>query len=123
MVTNKTRSTAPKLPYEAIAKKMLGKNYSLSIVFVGSSRARKLNKDYGGKDYEANVLTFPIASDMAEIFINLPLAKKEAKKEKTSLSKRVQYLLIHGILHLKGYSHGKVMDQKQDYYIGICNAI
>ena len=61
-------------------EKILGRKYELSLVFIGDKKSQSLNKQFRNKDYSANVLSFPVDSDMGEIFINAPYAKKESKK-------------------------------------------
>ena len=67
---NTTRTKHPSLPYEVIARDILGAEYTLSLVFVGDAKSRALNKNYRNKTYTPNVLSFPLSDSMGEIFIN-----------------------------------------------------
>ena len=100
--------------YEEIARHILGAHFSLSIVLIGPATARKLNKTYRNKDNPANILTFPLAKDAAEIFLNITAIKKEAHRFDFTPSQHAQYLLIHGCLHLKGHTHGRPMEQAEE---------
>jgi len=90
----------------------------ISLVFVNNSRMKNLNRRYRGKNRVTDVLVFdygrligdPLKSQ-GEIFICLPRAKRQAKLLKHSLKNELVILLIHGILHLAGYSD----ETKKDY--------
>ena len=92
---------------------VLGKRYELSLVFIGTTRSRKLTKTYRKKDKVSNVLSFPIDKDSGEIFITPEIAKREAKRFGKTPRQQMGFLFIHGLLHLKGYSHGSKMESKE----------
>ena len=112
-VTQTSRSTPPRILYEDIAAEILPKKYELSLVFIGDTLARKLNKERRGKTYAANVLTFPLSEQSGEIFINLAQAKKQAVRYGISYRQWVLQLFIHGLLHLKGMHHGATMESTE----------
>lgn len=103
--------------YERIVRGVLGSTYHVSIVLIGDTRARALNNKYRGKTYPANILTFPIAPNMGEIYISIPRVKSEANTFDHTPEQHAQYLLIHGCLHLKGYSHGSTMEKAEDAFM------
>ncbi|MDQ5957923.1 MAG: putative rRNA maturation factor [Patescibacteria group bacterium] len=114
---NLTRQPQPRLPFQAIADEIVGPKYDLSLVFVGDTRARTLNINHRGKKYIPNVLSFPLAKNSGEIFINLLQTKRESKKFGHSPLEHCGFLFIHGLLHLKGYSHGSRMEEKERSYM------
>lgn len=116
-VTHTTRTAPPKIPYTQIANTIAGKTYDLSVVFVGEYKAQQLNKVHRNKSYIPNVLSFPLNKTMGEIFICPKVAKRQAKDFGLSYTNYVTYLLIHGILHLKGYDHGDTMDKLERKYL------
>lgn len=100
----------------------IDKNISLSISLVEESEIQRLNKEHRGKDKVTDVLSFPMFEgslkkipdtkyqilntiDVGDIFICLPFAKKEAKRENISIEKKLTQLTVHGFLHLMGYDH------------------
>lgn len=107
------RSTPPRLSYEKIKDDLLGKKFSLSLVFVGDTLSTRLNKELRNKDYTPNVLTLPLSGSSGEMFINLNQAKKEAKKYGVPYTKWVLQLFIHGLLHLEGHQHGATMEKTE----------
>ncbi|OGG77881.1 rRNA maturation RNase YbeY [Candidatus Kaiserbacteria bacterium RIFCSPLOWO2_01_FULL_54_24] len=109
-VRNTTRTKFPRIPFESIARKILGSHYELSLVICGDARARSLNRKYRKKGYATNVLSFPLTKNDGEIFLNMRAAEREAKKYNVSLRTRLMFLFIHACLHLKGVRHGPKME-------------
>jgi probable rRNA maturation factor len=95
---------------------VLGKGYQLSLTFVGTVRAQKLNKAYRKKSYVPNVLSFPLDAHAGEIFISPEVAKRQAPRYGMSTKGYIGYLFIHGLLHLKGLDHGDTMDKAERKY-------
>ena len=116
-IAQTTRSVYPKHPYETIKNDILGKNYTLSLTFVGECRAQKLNQTYRQKDYVPNVLSFPLDKNNGEIFIAPAVAKRQAKNFDLSVSGYIGYLFIHACLHLKGHKHGATMESTEKRYL------
>lgn len=101
---NFTKKTPPSIPYETIKNAVLGEAYDLSLVFTGSTRSRSLNLKHRGKDKPANVLSFPYSPEDGELFLDLNFAKDENS---------ALLLFIHGLYHLKGMDHGRIMDENE----------
>lgn len=106
----------PRHPYAKMKDDILGKRYSLSLAFVGSTQALKLNKRHRNKSYVPNVLSFPLTETAGEIFIAPMVAKKEASKCNMTIAGYVGFLFIHALLHLKGLDHGDTMDKAERKY-------
>ena len=77
---------------------------NVSLVLIGDTKMKELNKKYRGKDSVTDVLSF---EELNEIFICLPRAKRQAKELKVPINCELTRLLTHGIVHLKGYDHAK----------------
>jgi len=112
-VTQTIKGRLPRLPFFNVKEKILGKQYDLSIVFIGDQKSKTLNNTYRRKNKSTNILSFPIDEKMGEIFLNLRKSEREAKKSNLKLDEYVFFLLIHGMLHLKGYDHGSTMDRAE----------
>lgn len=111
-ITNFTKRNSPfsELFLSTIAKEILGVAYETSITFVGDRRAQQLNVQYRQKSYVPNVLSFPLDAASGEVVLNLRKVEHETKKFDMPYKKLCLYLLIHGMLHLKGLDHGPKMD-------------
>jgi len=103
----------PVLPYERIARRILGTQHETSLVFAGDALTRKLNARYRRKKHPTNILAFPLSASEGEIFLNLARAREEARRSGISETARVGYLFIHALLHLKGFSHGSRMESEE----------
>jgi len=113
-IKNTTKGKLPSLPFVKIKELVLGKEYDLSLVFVGEKRSRTLNKRYRNKDKSTNILSFPLGKKDGEIFIDLKSAKKDAVALEKGYNEFVKILFLHGILHLKGMGHGKKMEKEEN---------
>lgn len=107
----------PSLPYFLIKEKILGKGFDLTVVFCTPEESRKRNKEYRGKDYPTNILSFPLSENEGEIYISPSTARRDAKNFNMSYRKFLHLLFIHGCLHLKGHDHGSTMEKLEDTYL------
>ncbi len=112
-VLNTTKGKPPRLPFLDIKNAALGKQYELSLVFIGGTKSRRLNRIYRGKDKSTNILSFELSKKSGEIFIDLNLAKKQAKKFERKENNFIAFLFIHGLMHLKGMAHGDRMEKAE----------
>ncbi len=112
-ITNKTKSTLPRVPFALMKDKVLGKNYNLSLVFIGETKSRQLNNTYRGKNKPTNILSYPLDKNNGEIFITPMVLKKEMRNFGRKYDNFTAFLFIHGLLHLKGMTHGSTMEQAE----------
>ena len=80
----------------------------LTVRLVDSAEGARLNREYRGRDYATNVLTFvmngeaPYEGDLA---LCAPVVKREAREQAKDLKAHYAHLTVHGVLHLQGYAH------------------
>lgn len=115
-IINKTKSKLPGLPILHIKNEILGKNYSLSLAFISEKESRILNKKYRRKNKPANILSFPLQKNNGEIILCPSVIKKEAVNFEKSFAGFVGFLVIHGMLHLKGLEHSSTMEKREEKY-------
>ncbi|MFA6094511.1 MAG: rRNA maturation RNase YbeY [Candidatus Paceibacterota bacterium] len=115
-ITNTTKGKLPRLPFVEYKNKILGKKYELGIIFASSTLSHKLNLEYRKKDKPTNILSFPLSKTEGEIYICPAVARTEAKKFGRTYEKFVGLLVIHGLLHLKGFTHGSTMESEEARY-------
>lgn len=97
----------------------------LSLVIVKPKFQKELNIKYRNKYYIADVLTFALEEkkinllfkltgyrNLGDIFICYEIAKKQAKDYNHSLKRELSFLFLHGFLHILGYNHIKIEDEK-----------
>ena len=110
-------STLPRVPFERIARDILGAHYELSLVVCGDTLAQRMNVQYRKKTYKPNVLSFELEKNEGEIFLNVACASREAKKMHSKPLDRIAHLFVHGCLHLTGLPHGDKMDALESKYL------
>ena len=103
--------------YTKLKNEILGKDYSLSIAFISEHKSREINKKYRKKDSPTNVLSFPFSKQSGEILLCKAVMKKETKKFGKTFPEFLNFLVIHGMLHLKGLDHGKKMEKEEEKYL------
>ena len=77
---------------------------------------QKLNKEYREINKPTDILSFPLSDSFGEIYINPEMTKIEAKKFDRSYENFFAFLLIHGLVHLKGFDHGSTMEDMEIQY-------
>lgn len=88
----------------------------LTVRIVDADEGRTLNRDYRGRDYATNVLTFdyahaPVVS--ADLVLCAPVVEDEAKARGIALEAHYAHLLVHGALHAQGYDHEVERDAQE----------
>lgn len=98
------------------AQAALLRDVDVTVRLVGEPEGRELNRNYRGKDYATNVLTFtyddehgapavegaPLTGDLV---LCMPVVVREAGEQGKSLDAHVAHLIVHGMLHLQGFDH------------------
>ena len=83
----------------------------LTVRFVDAREGRELNRDFRGKDYATNVLTFAYSEDeaaettLADIILCTDVLEKEAAEQGKTVEAHATHLIVHGVLHAQGYDH------------------
>jgi probable rRNA maturation factor len=88
----------------------------ITLRFVDAEEGRVLNRNYRGKDYATNVLTFAYSEDeeeelgelgdvQADIIFCSDVLQREAAEQQKSLEAHAAHLVVHGMLHAQGYDH------------------
>jgi len=119
-VTNKSEFKPPVsgLFLKKIKEKILGSSYELSLVFTDNPLSQDLNNKYRNKNHPTNVLSFPLGESSGEIFIDLLKTHEEALNHNLNNKTYFTFILIHGLLHLKGLDHGKEMSEQEKKFLG-----
>lgn len=106
----------------------------INFIFCNDSYLHKLNTDYLQHDTLTDIITFDYSQlkneDISpgnnivsgDIFISIERVKENASKFETTFENELHRVMIHGILHLSGYSDKtspakQLMTQKEDFYL------
>lgn len=84
----------------------------VTVRYVAEAEARRLNRQYRGKDYPTNVLSFPYGDTppQGDVVICAPVVAREAREQGKQVLAHHAHLLVHGLLHLVGHDHERPGD-------------
>jgi probable rRNA maturation factor len=88
----------------------LERDAEITLRFVGAAEGRRLNRDYRGRDYATDVLTFDYADAPAihaDIVLCVPVIRREAREQHKRYRDHLAHLVVHGVLHAHGYDHDR----------------
>ena len=88
---------------KTIAQEILPER-SITCLIASDTELRRLNREFRGKDYATDVLSFP----PEDIAISFDRAGAQADELGHSTEDELRILMLHGVLHLAG------MDQETD---------
>jgi len=80
----------------------------ITVRLVGLDEGRALNRDYRGKNYATNVLTFVMdegAVREGDLALCAPVVTREARAQGKTVLAHYAHLTVHGVLHLEGHEH------------------
>lgn len=113
-------SSAAELPSEAefsrwiteALKDLRDEDTELTVRIVDEAEGQELNREYRGKDYPTNVLSFPFEAPpgidlplLGDLVICAQVVAREAKEQNKPLAHHWAHLTVHGVLHCLGYDH------------------
>ena len=87
----------------------------ITVRIVDADEGRALNREYRGRDYATNVLTFDYSRKpvvVADLVLCAPVVADEARKSRIAIEAHYAHLLVHGALHAQGYDHESTPDAK-----------
>jgi len=80
----------------------------VTIRFVDAEEGQGLNREYRGKDYATNVLSFPYEVEpitVGDLVICPAVVAREAAEQGKTQEAHYAHLVVHGMLHLQGWDH------------------
>ncbi len=113
---------------EIILEKENFRKEKINIIFTSDKTLRKINKDFLGRDYLTDVITFGNAfkkTISGELYISIDRIKENCIKYSEGIFDReLKRIIIHGMLHLIGYNdesaqEKEIMKEKEDSYLNL----
>lgn len=120
-----------------LKKILICADQEISLLFVDNEQIRQMNRQYLNRDHSTNVISFPIREGdyghvnphlLGDIVISAERALQDAVAGDLSFDEEIDFLLIHGLLHLLGHNHEGVdeneatkMRDKEDAVFFILN--
>lgn len=120
----------------ATAKELrLDQNFEVSITIVDNDRIQEINRDYRSIDRPTDVISFAIEDNddefewmfdeennentndlprlLGDIFISIDKIEEQASDYGHSFEREFGFLTVHGFLHLNGFDHQTVEEEKE----------
>lgn len=88
----------------------------LTYIFCSDEKILEINNQYLQHDYYTDIITFDYSEDniiSGDIFISLDTVKSNSEQFKTEYKEELHRVIIHGILHLSGFSDHTEEEEKQ----------
>ena len=82
----------------------------LALRVVGAAEGRTLNRAFRRRDYATNVLAFAYSPTQGDVVLCHPVIRREARAQGKTLAAHYAHLVVHGVLHLRGFRHGRRME-------------
>ncbi|MBY6205383.1 rRNA maturation RNase YbeY [Halomonas denitrificans] len=110
-------SDADLVRFAAAALPDSGAEVEICLRVVDEAESRALNREWRGKDAPTNVLSFPasrppglpeaveLPSPAGDVVLCAPVIAREARDQGKPPADHWAHLVIHGILHLRGFDH------------------
>jgi probable rRNA maturation factor len=107
-------SRAVKDDARALLKALGLRDAELSVVLCDDAHIRALNARWRGKDEPTDVLSFAMNEGqqvglddavLGDVVISMDTAARQAAERGHSVDRELRVLLVHGLLHLRGYDH------------------
>ena len=95
----------------------------VNLIFVDDVFIQDMNRTYLGKDRPTDVISFLLEEDiLGEVYVSLDTAQSQSITYRVPFQEEVARLVIHGVLHLLGYTDStdderKIMTQKENIYL------
>ena len=80
---------------------------AVTLRIVGRREGCRLNAAYRRKNYATNVLSFPYGGGHGDVVLCHPVIVREARAQGKTVAAHYAHLVVHGLLHLRGYDHEK----------------
>ena len=98
---------------------------TINIIFTSKNNIRSLNRKYLKRNYMTDIIAFNYNRDdfiSGDMFLNPDTIKRNAEEYKTTFSKEILRVIIHGVLHLIGYNdksivEKSVMRKKENFFL------
>ena len=108
-------------------------DFKINVHLINNFQIKKLNSQFLNNDYETDVLAFNFYKgwkngkllnekelfpggdeiyEIGEIYISIPKIISQSKENGVSFSKELSTMAIHGALHLLGYNHEDILEEK-----------
>lgn len=85
---------------------------------VDAAEGARLNGRYRGGTAPTNVLSFAADADvpgekhLGDVVVCAPVVEAEAREQNRNAADHYAHMVVHGVLHLRGFDHGAASDAR-----------
>lgn len=102
---------------QAALKGLPRRRAALGVRLVGTAESTSLNARFRHRRHPTNVLSFPFeappgvrSENLGDLIICAPVVRREARRQNKPVRAHWAHMVVHGILHLRGYDHQNRQD-------------
>lgn len=98
-------------------------NVEFNVIIVDNERIHEINREYRHIDRPTDVISFALEDDesfpgmetrvLGDIYISLDKVYEQSEAYGHSFFRELAFLTVHGLLHLLGYDHMEIEDEKE----------
>jgi probable rRNA maturation factor len=92
------------------------RDWEIAVVFVDDAEMRRMHRDFMGIDEPTDIMTFPSESEPdgphgGDLIISIETAAAQASEFGNTVSRELEFLIVHGMLHLLGWDDAGADDR------------
>ncbi|MCM8801699.1 MAG: rRNA maturation RNase YbeY [Candidatus Omnitrophica bacterium] len=87
------------------------------VYLVNNKTIKNLNRRFFKKNIPTDIISFKYSRNFGELIISIEQCNENAQIYKHSIEKELIYVIIHGILHLKGYKDYKEKERNEMFSV------
>jgi probable rRNA maturation factor len=111
----------------SVAESEKRKVAAINFIFCSDKYLKRINLEYLAHDTFTDVITFDYSDSIGiqgDIFISIERVRENAQKFTTHVDQELHRVMVHGVLHLMGYSDKTkaakaLMRKKEDAYLSL----
>jgi probable rRNA maturation factor len=106
-----------------LLKELNCKDVEISLLLVDDDQIREINRTYLKRDRPTNVISFSMTEGsfghihpeiLGDIILSTETAARDALRGHLDFMDELEFLLIHGLLHLIGYNHENTVAEETE---------
>jgi len=106
-----------------LLKELQRENNEINVILVDDEQIQTINREYLDRDRPTNVISFAMTEGvggalhpeiLGDIVISVETAARDAATGDLALMEEMEFLMIHGLLHLIGYNHEKCSQKETE---------
>jgi probable rRNA maturation factor len=109
-VQRAVRAAPPARLLARFARAAAARGMTVTLRVVGAAEGRRLNRAFRRRDYATDVLAFDYGGCAGDLALCHPVIARAAREARRSLAAHYAHVIVHGMLHLRGYRHARARE-------------